>query len=909
MAPRRTPPAASANIAAGRWVATSRAAEGAGPPAPSASSSARLDTDPRHSGVLLALPRRLAFLGRVSTVDQQDPTLSLPRQLRNVQAALPPGAAIVAYFYDVESGRKDLDQRGLSTAHERFDVPIPRDGGLNDLLTEASRPDRRFDGVICESIERVARRTYYGTKVEHDLERVGVVLLAADEPLLPGGKRATQIITRRIKQATAEWYVLEVLEKSHDGMCEHTRQGWNVGRPPYGYLAERVPHPVPAKRADGKTKTRLALDPERAPVVAQVFTWRVAERLGYKAIAERLNRNLDHHPPPVPNDPAKALGAWCASTVTNILRNPKYTGYMVWNRVGENTTGRVNPPEAWIWSPEPTHPAIVSRELFAQAQLVGARHAGSRDGDGPNLAHPQTKRAYLLRSMVTCAACGRRMRGRVVQQRRYTYYTCRPADARSPRAAARWPDHPPSINVREDYLLDGILAFFAESVFHPQRRERLAAQLDSVDAHAVEAAVQQRASIQRAISDLDARLKRLVHTLELDQALDDPDGGAAFTHVRERLGELQRQRDAKAAELAAMDDQATQPADVDAAALLDALPASTDALADVPAPLLRQLFTAFQLEIRYDKHTNTATLQVTLHEERLDDLQAVAQAVINPQRSQSQDQAADADPPVALAPAVRPQTAVATPAATMASRRRPVVGSSAPRSTRSASQSRRRAKVRMVTTGPSGASGGSTAWNRSPPGRRASTQGRASSTRRPSGAITRWTSVASASAEGRRTAQRCRRPSRSTHTSAGPLTRTSVTPGSASSGASGPRPVSSSTIARTVAAKLGSGTAIRSSRSAVATAIRSPPGSVTGGPAALRRRCTRATSSGSGVPGPGAPTAGSRAPDGWEAGQPGGPPGGLAVLPAGSSTGAAAAAALIGSPPSSPGTGAGGWRA
>jgi DNA invertase Pin-like site-specific DNA recombinase len=826
---------------------------------------------------MLALPQRLAFLGRVSTVDQQDPTLSLPRQLRNAQAALPAQAEIVAYFYDVESGRKDPDQRGLGTAHQRFDIPIPRDGGLNDLLAEASRPNRRFDAVICESIERVARRSYYGTKIEHDLERAGVPLLAADEPLAVNGKRATQVITRRIKQGLAEWYVLEVLEKSRDGMCEHTRQGWNIGRPPYGYAAERVPHPVPARRAEGKTKTRLVLDPERAPVVAQIFTWRVADQLGYKAIAERLNRNLDRYPPPVPNDPARALGAWCDSTVTNILRNPKYTGYMVWNRVSENTTGRVNPPEAWVWSPEPTHPAILTRELFDQAGLVGARHAGSRDGDGPNLAHPHTKRTYLLRSMVFCAACGRRMRGHTIQQRRYTYYTCRLAEAPGPDAAARWPDHPPSVNVREDYLLDGILAFFAESVFHPQRRERLAQQLHTPDPHATQAARQQQASLQRAIDDLDARMRRLVRTLELDQALDDSDGRATFAHVRQRLGELQRQRDAKAGALAAADDQAQRP-EVDAVELLDALPASAGELGGVPEPLLRQLFTAFQLEVRYDKHTNTATLQVTLHEDRLEDLRAVAEAVIDPQRPTLHGQAADAGPLFAQASPVAPQITVATPAATMASRSRPVVGSRAPRSTRSVSQSRWRAKVRMVTTGPSGASGGSTAWKRSPPGRRASTQGLASSTRRPSGAITRWTSVASASAEGSRTGRRCRRPSRSTQTSAGPLTSTSVTPGSASRGASGPRPVSSSTIARTVLAKLGSGTAIPSSRSAVATAARSPFGSAASGPVALRRRCTRATSSG-------------------------------AVLPAGPSARAGAAVALIAWPPWSLGRGAAGWPA
>jgi site-specific DNA recombinase len=33
----------------------------------------------------------VAWLGRTSTEDQQDPTLSLPRQLRNARAALQPG--------------------------------------------------------------------------------------------------------------------------------------------------------------------------------------------------------------------------------------------------------------------------------------------------------------------------------------------------------------------------------------------------------------------------------------------------------------------------------------------------------------------------------------------------------------------------------------------------------------------------------------------------------------------------------------------------------------------------------------------------------------------------------------------------------------------------------------------------
>jgi hypothetical protein len=38
----------------------------------------------------------------------------------------------------IESGPKDLDERGHGRAHEQFDISIPRDGGIQDLLAEAA---------------------------------------------------------------------------------------------------------------------------------------------------------------------------------------------------------------------------------------------------------------------------------------------------------------------------------------------------------------------------------------------------------------------------------------------------------------------------------------------------------------------------------------------------------------------------------------------------------------------------------------------------------------------------------------------------------------------------------------------------------------------------------------------------
>ena len=94
----------------------------------------------------------VAFAARTSGEELQDPTISIPRQLQNCRRALPENAVIVAFFWDVESGRKEIDDRGTG-AHEKFDIAVPRDGGLPDLLAEAKRKDRRFDAVICESVD------------------------------------------------------------------------------------------------------------------------------------------------------------------------------------------------------------------------------------------------------------------------------------------------------------------------------------------------------------------------------------------------------------------------------------------------------------------------------------------------------------------------------------------------------------------------------------------------------------------------------------------------------------------------------------------------------------------------------------------------------------------------------------
>jgi hypothetical protein len=68
-------------------------------------------------------------------------------------------------------------------------------------------------------------------------------LIAADEPIMRSAKtgriekKAGMVLLRRAKQGVAEYYVLEMLERSRNGIEIHTDQGFNVGKPPNGLMA------------------------------------------------------------------------------------------------------------------------------------------------------------------------------------------------------------------------------------------------------------------------------------------------------------------------------------------------------------------------------------------------------------------------------------------------------------------------------------------------------------------------------------------------------------------------------------------------------------------------------------------------------------------------------------------------
>lgn len=324
-------------------------------------------------------PKRSVFIGRVSTKDNQNPATSIPRQVALAGQRLEHGEEFIAHFWDVESGMLPVNLRGLGPQemYDNLAVPIPRDGGFQDLVDRAEQLG--VTHVLAERSDRLARAMLTSLTVEHELAKLGIEVVYANEPV--GGTESGRLRTRRYGQVEAEIYRTTMLEMSMGGQIQHAIHGWNHGYPPYPYIAV-VDENAPVRDAGrfGLTRPKRKLaphpDPRRFDASRELFRLRREERLKGAEIVAILAAEPERYP-----------GNWTYNLVEGLLANPKLSGHQVFNRKASRT-GRPghstrNPVSAWVWSPGVVHEPVVSLREWKSTQEVSAALRAGADGGGP----------------------------------------------------------------------------------------------------------------------------------------------------------------------------------------------------------------------------------------------------------------------------------------------------------------------------------------------------------------------------------------------------------------------------------------------------------------------------------------------------------------------------------------------
>ncbi len=390
---------------------------------------------------------RFAFYGRVSTEDQQDPESSRNWQLaRSRQLIEPTSGKIVAEFFDIGQSRS---------------LPWSRRPEASRLLHMLADPDRGFDAVVIGEPQRAFYGNQFGLTFPVFVHYgVGLWVPEVGGAVDPGSDAHEIVMNLYGGMSKGERNRIKTRVRTAMAAQAAIEGRYLGGRPPYGYqLVDAGPHPNPAKAAAGQQLHRLEPDPIAAPVVQRIFTEYLAGK-GLYAIAKGLTS--DGIPSPSAHDPARnrhrasSRGAWSKSAVRAILRNPRYTGYQVWNRqrrdetlidvndvaLGHQTRMRWNNPTEWIWSQNPTHPAIIDAETYHAAQEAFGR---------PTRRAPRrTRHRYLLSGLICCGVCGRRMAGQ--QNHDHPYYRCKFPDEYGIGAD----QHPRNIYVKESAITPGL---------------------------------------------------------------------------------------------------------------------------------------------------------------------------------------------------------------------------------------------------------------------------------------------------------------------------------------------------------------------------------------------------------------------------------------------------------------------
>ena len=529
--------------------------------------------------------RRFAWYGRLSTKDKQDPTLSFPSQREACATkAAELSGEIVCEFTDQEAGRRD-DRAGWA-----------------DLLREAKEPDaRRFDAVIIYSTSRLSRDLFHALTYEREMTRAGVEVfyaLTAGDQTSPEGR-----LIRHMFQALDQFEVEKLGREVRRGQKENTRQGYrNGGRAPYGYRLLHEAHPDPARAKGGDTKSRLVPDPERAPVVAEIFD-RFLSGSGYKEIANHLNRPGG---PPTPNhvdSKRNTSGKRAKTTIKSMLENPTYTGRLYWNRLDSRAHKQgVGPvvrrsPEKWVEADE-RHEALITDEQFERAQAEMKRRS---NGHGSR-RRPQ-QRPFLLRGIVHCATGHNplRMQGRA-RKEEPTYYTCGYRTSYGDRAAEAV-GHGKWQYVREDSLVRLIDSFFATRVFGADRLAHFRAQSSTVASELRSRDGDKRKRIDKQLGEVDQRIERQLAAIE---------AGVDPTLVGKRIRALKTEREEAEVVLAQLEDSRRDSTAVDpddALAVLGALPDLGKRLAAADPEIRRAVFDAFRLRVDIDRNAGQIRLK------------------------------------------------------------------------------------------------------------------------------------------------------------------------------------------------------------------------------------------------------------------------------------------------------------
>jgi site-specific DNA recombinase len=292
---------------------------------------------------------------RVSSKEQEQ-GFSIPAQRQLLtEYADREGIHVVQEFEDVETAKR----AGRTSFGEMVDFLRNNQATCRTLLVEKTD------------------RLYRNIKDWVTIDELGIeVHFVKEAVVLSDDSRSSEKFMHGIKVLMAKNYIDNLGEEVRKGMIEKARQGHWPTVAPVGYQNNLATH-------------RIEPDPQRAPIIVQLFEWYASGEYSLKALTKKAAAaGLTNRTGGTPLVKAK---------IHQLLQNPIYYGEFYW--LDQLHQG--------------LHTPLISRDLFTRVQEVFASANRPR----------QTKHQHAFAGLVTCARCGCAFTAEI-KKGQYVYYHC-----------------------------------------------------------------------------------------------------------------------------------------------------------------------------------------------------------------------------------------------------------------------------------------------------------------------------------------------------------------------------------------------------------------------------------------------------------------------------------------------------
>jgi site-specific DNA recombinase len=437
---------------------------------------------------------KAAIYARVSSEKQAEKDLSIPAQLKALRKyALDRGWEIVHEYIDEAESAKSANRPAFQ-----------------EMIAAAKKKDKPFDSILVWKLSRFARKREDSIIYKSVLRRMGISVISINEQI---DNTVSGRLLEGVIEVIDEFYSANLAQDTMRGMKENIGRGFfNGGVVPFGYKKIKVP-------VNGSEKTKLEPDRHEASLVKRAFKLALKGK-GGKEIARVFNEEG------LRTRSGKLFGT---TTINFWLKNPVYTGSLVWNRTDRTTDKPFRKPESETIVASDTHKGIVPIEDFNRVQeLLKDRRPFTRPPRG--VSSP-----YVLSGLAYCSKCGAAMIGTAAKSGKYMYYEC---DSRFKKGR----DGCEGLRFRKEMLEDFILGKIRANIL---TKENLTKLVHLINGELLESAgrlEKQLEQTEKELVKISGKLTKLYVALESGK-LEMDDLAPRIKELRASQHELQQQRD------------------------------------------------------------------------------------------------------------------------------------------------------------------------------------------------------------------------------------------------------------------------------------------------------------------------------------------------------------------------------